>query len=324
MQKIMGQNWFIWLASLIPGLGIALLGKRKLGLGVGLVICVLFAIFWFVPHIVTWFIFGIAFIAQMTYAVAVVTIRATKSEISLKSHLLNPLPASFSQKHIEDQALNALAPLLSGDQELTTAIAGLQKDTSQHRLVGLTQDHLILAACSPDGSPTEAHFILRADVTGINLLIGGQNMLLTIKYGDEKVVTLYVLKKLRQPAILIVEELSGKWMDDVNLGEAFTYIKELFRPGTIIVFLICLVLALAMTEPPAGLTEADQKAWGNICFSLGLYIASWPYIIIFIRWVKKDRGLSSVNAFIAFFIVGIILLWVQTLLVLGNTILHYL
>jgi hypothetical protein len=321
MQKIMGQNWFIWLASLIPGLGIALLGKRKLGLGVGLGICVLFAIFWFVPHMVTWFIFGIAFIAQMAYAVALATIRTTKSEVTLNSNLAHPLPARFSDpKQIAAEVKKALTPLLSSGERLTTAIIGLQTGTSQYMLVGVTQEHLIIATCSPAGNPTDVQYIEKADVTWVSLLMGMRNLFFEIKYAEDKVLTLHVSGKLRTQAKLIVDEYPGTWSEDTSQFDISSLQKEQLRPNTIIVGVICIVLVFAVLFLSIGLKKTDQLIVVELAFSAGLFVFVWPYFINFVRRLKKDPVITSTNMVASIYMLGVIIAWIYALNTAGGNI----
>ena len=64
--------WRVGFASIVPGLGLHLIGKTQISLSIGLAVMALFVLFWFIPSMVTWLIFAIVHLVQMAYCVAVV------------------------------------------------------------------------------------------------------------------------------------------------------------------------------------------------------------------------------------------------------------
>jgi hypothetical protein len=212
MKNITQTNWLIWIISLVPGLGIMVLGKRRVGLSVALAIVLLLGFFWLVPNLITWFLFGIAFIAQMAYAVGLATIRATKVVKTLDSNMAHPLPSRFSDKNqIAIEVQKSLSAILSTGEELSSAIIGLDQTSNHPMFIGVTQEHLILSECSQAGNPINPQRILKDDVSWVNLEIGERNLLLVVEYNREQKLTLHIPGKLRKQTVRIMDEFPGTW-----------------------------------------------------------------------------------------------------------------
>ena len=64
--------WRVGFASIVPGLGLHLIGRTQISFLVGLAVTALFVLFLFMPSMGTWLIFAIAHLTQMAYCVAAV------------------------------------------------------------------------------------------------------------------------------------------------------------------------------------------------------------------------------------------------------------
>jgi len=247
MAKLLRVNWFIWIVSFIPGLGLMLLGKRRLGLGIAVAIGLLLTIFWLVPTLTTWYIFGIAFIAQMAYAVGLSTSPVTGNKgVAPNSKLAHKLPDRFSdKKQIVGEVSKSLSTILVSDEHLLGAVIGQKQDSSQYLFIGVTQEYLILSECNDAGNPSNPKRIPKDDVQWISLQIGVRNLVLTIEKEDESKMVLYVPGKLQEQAKLILKEFPGTWENDNFVEGILTLQKDGNRSGAIIVYGISIALYVA-------------------------------------------------------------------------------
>lgn len=319
MKKITQTNWFVGMVSIIPGLGIFLLGKRRIGLGVFFAVGVLFALFGMLPNLLTWFIFGLAYVAQIAYAVGLATILATKSEVTPNSNLAQPLPNRFKdKKSIASEVKNSLSTILGSDEQLMTAIVGLEKGTTQFDFIGVTQEHLIISQCSNAGNPSNPKRILKDDVSWVNLKIGERNLLLTIEYENDRKVDLHILGKLREQTKLIVDEFPGTWSNENFMDGLTTYKKENNRLGTNIFYGACIAFMFAVLFLTDGLEQTYKQMAIYLSTSFALFMMSWPQFINFVRRLKKEPGITSVNAIASFSMLSILFLWLFALFVAGT------
>jgi len=318
MNKITQTNWFVGIVSIIPGLGIFLLGKKKLGLGIFFAVGILFAFFGLLPNLITWFIFGIAYIAQMAYGVGLATFRATKIEITPNSNLTHPLPKTFNdKKSIILEVKKSLSTILGSSEQLTTAIIGLKKGTSQFMFIGVTQEHLILSPCSHAGNPSDPSRILKDDVSWVSLKIGERNLLLTIEYENGKKVDLQVLGKLQEQAKLIVDEFPGTWSNEDFMEGMSSYKKESNRLGANIVYGLSVAFVMAVFFLTDGLEQTYKQMAIYLSVSLALFIVGWPQFISFVRRLKKEPGITSVNAIASLSMLSVLFFWAFTLYTTG-------
>ena len=318
MTKIIQTNWFTGLVSIVPGLGIIILGKKRLGLGITLAVGLLLAIFWFLPNLITWFIFGIAFIAQMAYAVGLATIQTTKIEITPNSNLAHPLPNKFNdKKSIVLEVKNSLSTILGSNEQLTTAIIGLKKDTSQFMFIGITQEHLILTQCSHAGNPSNPSRILKNDVSWVNLKIGGRNLFLTIEYENGKEIDLHILGKLREQAKLIVDEFPGTWSNENFIDGMSSLKKENNRLSANIIYIVCFAFFLAVLFLTDELEPTYKQLAIYLASSFAFFIMGWPQFISFVRRLKKEPGITTINAIASLSLLPILFLWWFSLYIMG-------
>ncbi len=319
MTKNTQSNWLIGIVSIIPGLGIFLLGKRRVGLGVFFTIGLPFALFVFWPNLITWFIFGIAYVAQMAYAVGLATIRATKTKITPNSNLANSLPNKFKdKKSIESEVQKSLSTILGNDERVIATIVGLEKGTTQFVFIGVTQEHLIISQCSNAGNPSNPKRILKDDVSWVNLEIGERNLRLTIEYGNEKKVDLHVLGKFREQAKLILDEFPGTWSKDNFMDGLSAYKKESNRLGANIVYAACIVFVFAMLFLTDGLEQTYKQLALYLSISFALFMMGWPQFINFVRRLKREPGITSVNVIASLSMLSVLFLWSLSLFIAGT------
>lgn len=317
-NKITQTNWFVGIVSIIPGLGIYLLGRRKLGLGIFLAVGLLFALFGFLPNLITWFIFGIAYITQMAYGVGLVTFQTTKIELTPNSNLAHPLPKKFNdKKSIVLEVQKSLSTILGNNERLTTAIIGLKKGTSQFMFVGVTEEHLILSSCSQAGNPVNPSRIVKDDVSWVSLKLGERNLFLTIEYQNGKKVDLQVLGKLQEQAKLIVDEFPGTWSNEDLMAGLASYKKESNRLGANIVYGGCIAFVIAVVFLTDGLKQTYKEMAIYLSVSLALFLMGWPQFISFVRRIKKEPGLTSVNAIASLSMLSVLFFWLFTLYTTG-------
>jgi hypothetical protein len=321
MVKITQANWFIGITSLIPGLGIILLGKRRLGLYVTLAIGLFLIVFCLAPNLITWFIFGIAFIAQMAYAIGLATIRATKVETTIDSNLAYPMPARFSdKKQIAAEVIKSLSEILGTDEVLKTAIIGMDQDTNHYMFVGVTQAYLILSQCSHAGNPSDPQRIAIGDVSWVNLEIGERNLLLTIEYDGGKKLILHILGKLNKQAVLIVDEFPGTWSSKSFLDGYKSVQKENNRFSAIIIYVTCIILFAAGAFLTDGLPKPFNQIVLFLITAVLLFIMSWPQFISIVRRLKKEPGITSTNVISFFPMIMVLFLWSFSLFTIGEII----
>ena len=318
MTKIIQTNWFAGLASIVPGLGIIILGKKRLGLGITLAVGLLLAIFLYLPNLITWFIFGIAFIAQMAYAVGLTTIQTTKIELTPNSNLSHQLPSKFNDnKTIALEVEKSLSTILGSDEQLTTAIIGLKKDTTQFMFVGVTEEHLILSPCSHAGNPSNPSRILKDDVSWVNLKNGERNLFLTIEYENGKKIDLHLLGKLREQVKLIVDEFPGTSSNENFMDEMLSLKKENNRLSANIIYIACFVFMIAVVFLTDGLEQTYKQLVFYLSFSFIFFIMGWPQFITFVRRLKKEPGITSINAIASLSMLSILFLWWISLYTMG-------
>jgi len=318
MNKITQTNWFIGIVSTVPGLGISLLGKKKLGLGIFFAVGLLFTFFILLPNLITWCIFGIAYIAQMAYGVGLATFRSTKTEITPNSNLAHPLPKKFSdKKSFVPEIKKALSLILGSSEQLTAVIIGLKKGTSQFMYIGVTEEHLIVSKCSHAGNPSDPSRISKDDVSWVNLKIGERNLLLTIEYENGKKLDLQVLGKLQEQAKLIVDEFPGTWSNEDFMDGISSYKKESNRLGANIVYGLSVALVIAVLFLTDGLEQTYKQMAIYLSVSLALFIMGWPQFISFVRRLKKEPGITSVNAIASLSMLSVLLFWAFTLYTTG-------
>jgi hypothetical protein len=319
MKKFSQANWFIWIVSLIPGIGLIVLGKRRLGLYITLAICLFFAVFWLAPTLITWFIFGIAFIAQMAYAVGLATVRATKKVDTLDSNLAYPIPSRFSdKKQIIAETRKSLSTILDTGEELKAAIIGLDQDTKQFIFVGVTQEHLILSQCSQAGNPTNPQRILIDDVSWVSLEVGERNILLTIEYNNEKKLTLHILGKLHKQAVLIVDEFPGTWSSKSFVDGFKSLQKENNRLGANIIYGVCIAIMIAAIFVTTDLPKPLNLNVYILIVSLLFFIMGWPQFIGLVRKLKKEPGITATNVLASLSVVKILFFWSVPLFTFGE------
>jgi hypothetical protein len=319
MKKFSQANWFIWIVSLVPGLGLIVLGKRRQGLYIILAICLFFAVFWLAPNLITWFIFGIAFIAQMAYAVGLATARATKITDTLDSNLAYPIPSRFSdKKQIIAETRKSLSTILGTGEELKAAIIGLDQDTKQFIFVGVTQEHLILSQCSQAGNPTNPQRILIDDVSWVSLEVGERNLLLTIEYNNGKKLTLHILGKLQKQAVLIVDEFPGTWSSKSFIDGFTTLQKENNRLGANILYGVCIAIMIAAIFLTNNLPRPLNQNAFILIVSLMLFIMVWPQFIGLVRKLKKEPGNTVTNVLASLSAVTVLFFWSFPLFTFGE------
>lgn len=313
------------MVSFVPGLGIVILGKRNLGLSVTLVVTLLFALFWFVPTMITWFIFGIAVIAQMAFAVGLTTIRNTASTISVDSKLAHPLPAKFSdKKQIAPEVMISLSSILRSGEQLKTAIVGLQQDSSQFMFVGVTQEYLVLAQCNQSGNPSDLYHILNDDVTWVSLRIAKHILFLTIKYESGKILTLHVPATLKKQARLIVNEFPGTWSEEIpgrwsnEPTEGFwSILKERYFSSEIIFAVLGIAILFGLMYLTTDLEQPYKAIVLQLAGSMLFFLTGWPQFVSLARQFKKEPGITFDNVFASFYILAILFIWSFSLYLAG-------
>lgn len=82
MKTSQREIWLTGIASLIPGLGLIAYGKKTQGIIVLVVTGILLGNFLLFPFMITWYLFGVVFIAQLAYAVALAIKPSSEDQIS--------------------------------------------------------------------------------------------------------------------------------------------------------------------------------------------------------------------------------------------------
>jgi hypothetical protein len=305
-------SWFILLVSFFPGLGIIFLEKRKLGFTLILIVTLLFCVFLLIPNFITWFIFSVVFIAQMAYAVALATFRSTKVDMKENSNLAKPLPAKFTnRKDIESEIEKSFFTLLGNDEKLISGIIGLKKNTSQFMLVGVTQEHLLFAYYTQFGNLSSVERILKDDVSWVNLVIGERSLFLTIEYESENKLILQIAGGLQKQAKLIADEFPGTWSNESDnfVDRMLTFQKETNRLSSYIVYIICIVIMAIAYILSNGLNQPNKSVLIYLSFSVAFFIMGWPQFISYLKQLKKEPGLTSVNVIASFSVLSSLVFW---------------
>jgi hypothetical protein len=254
----------------------------------------------------------------MAYAVALATIRATKTEITPNSNLAHPLPNKFrDNRSIATEVKKSLSAILGSDEELITAIVGLEKGTAQFIFIGVTQEHLIMSPCSNAGNPSNPKRILKDDVSWVNLKIGERNLLLTIEYENDKKVDLHILGKLREHARLIVDEFPGAWSNENIVDELSSFRNESNRLRANIIYTVCIVFIVAVSFLTNGLEQPYKQMAIYLAISLAFFIMGWPQFISLVQRLKNEPGITTTNAIASFSALSTLLLWWFSLYTMG-------
>lgn len=307
------DSWIIGIASLIPGLGLISLGRNKQGVSILFIAGFFFVFFFLLPTMVTWFVFGGIFMAQLAYAVALATKVSGNNRTSPNANLSQKIPSRFSNKRqMAEQVKLVLSSVLESNELLRTAVIGLNMETMRHTFIGVTDEHLIVAECNRGGSPYNLNRIQKEEVHWVNLQIGERNSLFKIEYQKKPEISLHVPGTLRSEVKYFMEEFPGQWAD-IDFNEALRSVTtDEYRREALIVYGGCIFLG------SVSLFLLDGLNWANsLVLALCFFVAGWPQFISFVRRLKKETGITLANMLSSFSTITTLILWFLSLSVSG-------
>jgi hypothetical protein len=315
MADYADRIWFVGVLSLIPGAGMMAVGKKELGLMTLLGVCALFLIFLFQPNLFTWFLFVLAFLAQMAYAIAVVTWRTTPLDEATQIQQALPLPKRFQNRRtMGDEVYEALEKVLERDEELESAVVGPCIETKRLMFAGITETHLLLASCSARGKAQDVQRIGREAVRWVVWHKGGQFQQLSIDLESGERYTLLVSIALNIEAGLIFEAFPGT-QSEKDIRTTFTqghiFLKSVMWKLTLPFVLVTIAyFALMAYFRSIGMGSAAIEVVSNFmigAFGVWLFLISWLLFAETVHFVKKEPGISFVS----------VILWIRFLRVLA-------
>lgn len=248
----------------------------------------------------------------MAFAIALATIHTTKVDVTENSNLVKPLPKIFTNKNnIDNEIAKSFISLLGNDEKLITGIIGLKKNTAQFMLVGVTEKHLILASYTQFGNLSNVQRILKDDVSWVNLVIGERSLFLTIEYESENKLILQIAGGLQKQAKLIADEFPGTWSNESDnfVDRMLTFQKETNRLSSYIVYIICFVIMAIAFILSNGLNQPNKSVLIYLSFSVAFFIMGWPQFISYLKQLKKEPGLTSVNVIASFSVLSSLVFW---------------
>ncbi len=294
-----------------------LVGEKTLGLSTMLIVFLLLVIFWLFPSLVTWYIVGVIYIAQMAYAVAKATIHKTKEtyrEITPNSNLAQKLPEKFSdKKQLAKQVYQSLSTIVNNDDHLIAAVVGLKLNTSRFIFVGATNNHLILADCNQSGNPVKPRLIQNGHVEWLDIKLGERNLILTIEEESGKIIPLHIPGKLREQAKALLENVPGTWATENPIEDLVSLHTQEFRSGAVIVYGISFIIFIIAMLQTDNMQQPYQRIAEDLIWLILLFVFGWPPFVYLVRRFVKEPGITSVNVFASFSGIGIASLWLMTI-----------
>jgi len=315
MTQLSQSNWFIWAASFLPGLGLILLGKKRLGLGAALLVFLLLALFWFIPNLFTWFIFGAAFISQMAYAVALATINSLVHSPAYRATARSyKLPERFAdKKRIVAEVLSSFSQILGSDEQLRVAIVGHKHNSSRLMFAGVTEKHLVISSCSQAGNPSDSRRIPRNEVMWVSLQIDMARSLLTIETEGGEKISLDVPGKLNEQARSIVQEFPGTWSSAQTWDGLIEYHKQANRREVTLVYIGGVILMYLVIIISAEQRTTLSNLLVELVFPVVLFAFGWPGFVSLVRSYKKEPGQSSAISSAFFWGISTALCWIASI-----------
>jgi hypothetical protein len=317
MEDYADRIWLVGGLSLIPGAGMMIIGKKELGLMTLLGVSALFLIFLFQPNLLTWFLFVLAFLAQMAYAIAVVTWRTTPLDEETHIQQSLPLPKRFQNKRtMGDEVYEALENVLERDEELESAVVGACMEKKQLMFAGITEHQLLLANCSASGKAQGIQRVGREDVRWVVWHKGGRYQRLSIDLESGERYTLLVSKALNIEAGLIFEAFPGTQSEE-DIQSKFTggHIprKNLGWKLNLPFFLVLIACFALMAYfrsigmGSAAIEEVAKFMMGAVI--VWVFLISWVFFAGTVQQLKKEPGLSFVNVILWSRFLRVLVLW---------------
>jgi len=223
----MKKPWVVGLLSIVPGLGLILLGQVIPGLGVMAGMSLLFFLFLTTTStdLSTWlFVFALIFwMLQLGYAVFAAMVAAAPKVSPEKIAQREARRSQREATAIQRSARDALKPLLPPDRHLRIALDGLGgvdarimgelllriiyalgggtvTDGSDRptTYIGITEDELVFATTRRIPSPSSLRRVPLSDVSLVEVKEGRLGFdKLTIRTGKRKLLRIYTAKSLR-------------------------------------------------------------------------------------------------------------------------------
>lgn len=331
IKRILNVPALTIILSLIPGLAIWLFGKRKQAVGIIIALIFISVLFILFPSIIMWYLFCILYIGQMVYSAGLSIWQCPdngKREIGLNSGFPVPLPEKMAAvKRLEETVFETLSNGIRPDSDLKIAILGLDTNSLKYKLIGFTENNLVIADCTTQGYPKNIRQIQKSDVAWVSLQTGERSCLMSIKFEEERYTSIFlkIPRKLRNKAIEFTKEFSGSWDEDWSPIEVFETIHNLgWQPNIIIVSIISGAFIIFGMIPPS---QSDLlliliKPFSTI---FGFFLLGWPFVLWLIKQIKKEPAFTSTNFMLMFFIIPSILsAWFMVVYPLGLVILEIL
>jgi hypothetical protein len=312
MEDYADRIWFVGVLSLIPGAGMIAIGKKELGLMTLLGVSALFLIFLFQPNLFTWFLFVLAFLAQMAYAIATVTWRTTPLDEATQVQQALPLPKQF-QNH---EVYEALEEMLEWDEELESAVVGPCMETKRLMFSGITEKHLVLASCSTRGKAEDVQRVGREAVRWVKWHEGGQSQQLSIDLESGERYTLLVSKALKIEAELIFEAFPGTKSEE----DIWSKFSEGYMSPKNVVWKLHLPFILVLVGGYATLSyfrsigvdpEALELMGGLLLGAAGVWIflLSWVFFAGTVQLLKKEPGINYLSVILLIRFLRVLAMW---------------
>ena len=320
MAKIRNTNWFVGIASLIPGLGLYLLDKPQLAIIILGLMLLLFAIFWLFPSMITWFVFSITYLVQMAYSVALATSLDKDEEPNFP--LIREVPKKFL---VFTEIVKALKPFLDSDESLISAIVG--KLDKQMVFVAVSDKDLLITNCSDSGSVSRIRRFPKEDIKWASCKIGEANTELSFEFEKDKTQNIILPSKMADQSKRIVNEFPGTWdRENSFLDGVHKVQKEQNRPVVFITSLLLFAfLALCMyfgdwysKSVPEEYRQAVIKASALFPFSISFFVIGWFPFIAYVKQIKRERYITWTNVILSVSMLQVLFVWFFSLSIFGT------
>ena len=316
----------IFVASMIPGLGLWSLGQRKSALTAAFLFTGLLVAFGISPSLILCTILVVTWMAQMVVSVTIAELRlkvepaassatnVPETRNSIKFPMALPKGKALIA-HVERELKARLSPY----DKLTAFVPGIEDATSHGWYAGVTEDDLVLLHPPQPGGPVSVETISRDKVSWVSLITERRNLLLTIQYETENAeetiaFSLHIPSNWVKKATAIVAEFPGTTTEDWREGK--TLLAEELVSGW---FLI-----------PAGLATGSlclmmfwiqNENFRMFALAFSFYLFGWPFFPSVIHMYRYPPTLSLrlVVSFVGYLLMSIII-WFSAVSISAQTV----
>jgi hypothetical protein len=301
--------WAMVFASLVPGIGLAWLGKRTLALIWALAAIVSLLFLAAVPSLGAVFIFGALYFGQMLTC-AVLAIWTEPSGYS-KDNSPSASPFHFSQPNNRAVSNNII------DDVIRARVAGFDSNLHQPQLLTATPSELVLTRCGSEGEILGVERIPKENVFWVTLEIWHKHCLIMIEfYGNQRPPVILTLpRQAEEAAKEFLQEFFGMLILKISLRDALLPVNKVqAQPGDGLIFLIGLVILFVGAFLP-GEMLSFPRVWA---LAVGSFLLPWPLISLTLRTIRT-RSKARITNVVAILTLIVLIApeWIVSILLLG-------